>query len=104
MSAVAQHDLFDVPYPLAVHEHAPGLDPVAALRPIRVDHQRLAILEQETTLAIGARLHRQRHVTNEMAIFAVHGHEVLRTDQRSTRRSSSWLAWPATWVSAVPSQ
>src|SRR5437879_7218712 len=82
VAAVAQHLVLDVADALPVDEDAAGgypLGPPGAARRVELEH--VAVLEEMARLRGDPDLHRQAVMADEMAVLAVHRHEVARADQ-----------------------
>src|SRR5262249_26172657 len=81
MATVPEDDVPDLADPLAVDENPPGSDPVTAPGSVGVQLEHVTILEQVTALGRDPDLGREADVSHQMAILAVHGHEVPRADE-----------------------
>src|SRR4030095_4648375 len=79
--AIAQYDGADVTDPLAVDQDAAGGEPVEHARAALADLHRGAVLDQEDPLRRNAYALGQARVAEEVAVLAVHRHEVPRPSE-----------------------
>ena len=66
----------------AFGDHAAGFDGHPAMRADPIEHQRVAIFEQETIVLRNSGGDRQRHVAAQMPILAVNRNEISGAGKR----------------------
>ncbi len=89
------------PMPLPSTSTRPALTGSARRAPASSNAEHLAVLEQERRLLRQTDGARQPQVLRQMAVLAVHRHEVARPHQVEHQRQLVRLAWPETWTSCV---